>query len=79
MFLYRSGENKVQKIPAARAVGPLLEQTIKPLQREMAEKMLDLADSLLRNVPVFSLGCNMDPQAAVVAYNEIERLIKNEN
>lgn len=79
VFLYRSGENKVQKIPAARAVGPLLEQTIKPLQREMAEKMLDLADSLLRNVPVFSLGCNMDPQAAVVAYNEIERLIKNEN
>ena len=41
--------------------------------------MLDLADMVLRTVPVFSLGCNMDPEAAVVAYNEIERLINDEN
>ena len=70
---------EVERIPAGKAVGLLIEQTIKPMQREMAFKMLEMADLLLRTVPVFSLGCNMDPQAAVVAYNEIERLINDEN
>lgn len=79
IFLHRSEENKVEKISAAKSVGLLIEQTVKPMQREMAMKMLDMADLLLRSVPVFSLGCNMDPQAAIVAYNEIERLIKDEN
>lgn len=79
VFLHRSEENKVKKMPAAVAVPLFLEQTINPSNREMAEKMLDLADMVLRTVPVFSLGCNMDPEAAVVAYNEIERLINDEN
>jgi hypothetical protein len=78
-FLHRSEENKVEKLPPARSVGLLLEQTINPVNREMAEKMLDLVDLLLRSVPTFSLGCNMDPQAAIIAYSEIERLINNEN
>ncbi len=79
VFLHRSKENKVQKMPGAMAVPLFLEQTVNPSNREMAEKMLDLADLVLRTVPVFSLGCNMDPEAAVIAYNEIERLINDED
>ena len=75
-FLHRSEKNTVKKIPPFRAVGLLLEQTIKPADRSLAENMLELADLLLREVPVFSLGCNLDDDAAVIAYNEIERLIK---
>lgn len=74
-FLHRSEKNEVKRIPAIQAVGLLLEQTIKPTDRTLAESMLDLADRLLREIPVFSLGCNMDDEAATVAYNEIERLI----
>lgn len=79
VFLYRNKTNEVEKLPASKAVGLLLEQTINPANRTLAENMLSLADSLLKNIPVFSLGCNMDPQAAEIAYNEIERLIKNED
>ena len=68
VFLHRSKENKVEKMHPARAVALLIEQTINPVNRDMAEKMLDLADLLLRSVPVFSLGCNMDPEAALVSY-----------
>ena len=75
-FLHRSEKNTVKKIPPFQAVGLLLEQTIKPADRSLAENMLELADLLLREVPVFSLGCNLDDDAAVIAYNEIERLIK---
>ncbi len=74
-FLHRSEKNEVRRIPPFQTVSLLLEQTIKPADRTLAENMLDLADKLLRYVPVFSLGCNMDDDAAIVAYNEIERLI----
>ncbi|MBQ6936693.1 MAG: hypothetical protein IJN49_09125, partial [Clostridia bacterium] len=75
-FLHRSEENTVKKIPPFQALSLLIEQTIKPADRSLAENMLELADLLLREVPVFSLGCNLQDDAAVVAYNEIERLIK---
>ena len=75
-FLHRSEENTVKKIQPFQAVSLLIEQTIKPADRSLAENMLELADLLLREVPVFSLGCNLQDDAAVVAYNEIERLIK---
>ena len=75
-FLHRSEENIVKKIPPFQAVSLLIEQTIKPADRSLAENMLELADLLLREVPVFSLGCNLQDDAAIVAYNEIERLIK---
>lgn len=78
-FLHRSETNQVKKLAPAQAVGLLIEQTINPYNKAMAEKMLEHVDSLLRTVPVFSLGCNMDDEAAVVAYNEIERLINSEN
>lgn len=76
VFLHRSEKNEVKRMPTVQAIGMLLSQTIRPSSKEFAEKMLDLADKLLTKVPVFSLGCNMDDDAAIVAYNEIERLIK---
>lgn len=76
VFLHRSEKNEVKRMPVVQAIGMLLSQTIRPNSKELAEKMLELADKLLTEVPVFSLGCNMDDDAAIVAYNEIERLIK---
>ena len=75
-FLHRSETNTVKRIPPFQAVSLLLEQTIKPADRNLAENMLELADLLLREIPVFSLGCNLQDDAAIIAYNEIERLIK---
>ena len=74
-FLHRSEINSVKRIPPFQAVGLLIEQTIKPADKTLAESMLEKVDKLLREVPVFSLGCNMEDEAATVAYNEIERLI----
>lgn len=79
VFLHRSKTNEVTRIPAPLAVSFFLEQTINPFDRSLAEKMLEYTDDILRKIPVFSLGCNLDPEAAEIAYNEIERLIANEN
>lgn len=79
VFLHRSETNEVKKLPSFLAVGKFLEQTINPVDRTLAEKMLEYTDDILRTIPVFSLGCNTDPSAATVAYNGIERLISDEN
>ncbi len=76
IFLHRSETNTVKRIPPIQAVSLLMEQTINPINRGLAEAMLDKVDKLLREVPVFLLGCNMNDDAAITAYNEIERLIK---
>ncbi len=79
VFLHRSETNTVKKIPPHLAVTAFIEQTINPSDRTLAEKMLEHTDNILRSIPIFSLGCNLNSDAAEVAYNEIERLIKNEN
>ncbi len=79
IFLHRSETNQVKKMLPVMAVAPLIEQTIKPADKTLAELMLEQVDSLLGSVPVFSLGCNMNDDAAKIAYTEIERLIGSEN
>ncbi len=79
VFLHRSETNEVKKMPPATAVNLLLEQTINPKNKELAINMLEKVDLLLREIPCFSLGCNMESDAATTAYNGIERLINNEN
>ena len=60
--------------------GPLIiEQTISPGNKALAINMLELLDLLVREVPVFSIRCNMEKDAAPTVYNEIERLISGEN
>ena len=79
VFLFRGKENKVKKLDNSMAAPLVLEQTINPVDKAMAINMLETLDLLLREVPVFTLHCNMEKDAATTAYNEIERLIKDEN
>ena len=79
VFLNRGKENKVSRMDKAMAGPLILEQTINPNNKALAINMLDLLDLLVREVPVFSIHCNMENDAAITAYNEIERLINSEN
>ncbi len=79
VFIKRGEENKVSKIPISEAIKLLFKQTIRSVDAQRAMKSLELVDSILRSVPVFSLECNMDDDAAFVSYNGIERLINDEN
>lgn len=79
VFIKRAEKNKVEKLPVPDSVKLLFEQTIRPNNKNSAEKMLSLVDSLLTSVPVFSLECNMEDDAAITSYTEIERILKNED
>ncbi len=79
VFIKRAKENKVERLPINEAIKLLFGQTIRSKIEERAMVTLEAVDSILRSVPFFSLECNMDDEAAIVSYNGIERLIKNEN
>ena len=66
-ILNRSKDNRIERHGGIAAVSELLEQTLRP-DHKRAE-LLELLDKLVTQVPIWKLHCNMDPEAAVVAFN----------
>ena len=61
------------------AVYPLIvQQTNRSLSADGMKQTLSLIDRMLKVVPVYRLGCNMDIEAARVAYEGMNRLKKQE-
>lgn len=79
IFLHRSEQNTVRRIKPALAVPLFIEQTINPHIREYADEMLRRTDEILTEIPVFSLGCNKEAGTGKFVYEEIERMLLNEN
>ena len=70
-FLFRGEENKMEPLAPARALPLLLSQTLFQLRRERMERLLPLADDLLRHVSVWKLTCNQSDEGAELARNTI--------
>lgn len=68
-FLERAAENRIEVMPTREAVHRILDQTIRPTDTEHMSILLDLLDRLLKDIKVYKLYCNMENEAAFVAYN----------
>lgn len=66
--LRRDKTNSIAPFAGPKAIFALLEQTCRPATPGSREKLLELLDKLLTHVPVWQMGCNMEPEAAVVSY-----------
>ena len=67
-ILERGEENKIHRISAQEALAMLLQQSNRPMDRRKMPKYLELLDELSRKTAFYRLECNMDPQAAKIAY-----------
>lgn len=67
-FLERSPENWIKRRQGGEMVAKLLKQTVRPPVKEEMEALLKYIDKVLTDVPVYSLGVNMDVEAAEMAY-----------
>jgi hypothetical protein len=67
-FLKRGEENAIRPMPANKAVPNLMVQSLWKLNKPQMETQLQLADHLLRTVPVWELTCRNDDDAARVSY-----------
>ena len=67
-ILERAAENAIRPIPAGEAYPMLLQQAYRPRDAAALAKTLTLLDRLAGCVRFWRLGCNMDPEAARLAY-----------
>ena len=67
-ILGRGEENTIRPYKGRQAIHDILEQTIRPQDQNLTENLLELLDRLLQTVPVWKMECNMDPQAALMAW-----------
>lgn len=72
-MLRRSAENKINPLTGAKAVAAFLEQTARPADPLLRSKLLELAVDLVEKVPVWQLLCNMEQEAAEVAYEAMRK------
>lgn len=67
-ILTRDTTNHIEKISADEAFSILLQQTYRPKNPAKMVKTIDLLIQMTKQVSLYRLGCNMDPEAAVVSY-----------
>lgn len=67
-ILTRGVENHIQEIKPSDAYAMLLQQTYRPADRNNLIQTLQLIDKLTNQMKFFKLACNMELQAAEVAY-----------
>lgn len=68
-ILTRSETNHIERISKKEALPMLCQQSYRPCSPIGAQKTLALVDRLGSSVPLYKLGCNMEPEAALVAYH----------
>lgn len=78
-ILERGIENEIRRIPARDALFMLLQQSNRPQSRERMPKYMELVDKLAGSVEFYRLACNMEPRAAVVSYEAMSGLRKEQN
>lgn len=72
-FIHRSEENTILPMEATQIILALYAQTIRPKTEKAAEEFFGLLEHLIYHVPVYSLGCTMEPAAAEFAYNTMHK------
>ncbi len=75
----RSPDNRIAPMDGFNVIYTIIEQTIRPRTQDQLDAVLDIMDGLLSSVPMYRLGCNMEDEAAVVAYEGMSgRKLKND-
>lgn len=68
-FLRQGQENAITPFGGAKAIYALLEQTVRPPEAQLRERLLTLMDRLLTDVPFWQMECNMETSAAQMSFD----------
>ena len=71
-ILTRGEKNSIVRIDKSEAYAMLLQQVYRPQDPLQMAKTLKLVDRMAENVELYRLACNMDIEAAEVAYNAMK-------
>ncbi len=76
-LLDRGAQNEIARADTDTVIDRIFHQVLLPEDPAQLVKQLDLLDTLIREVPVYHLKCNMTQEAALVAYNGMNEPRKN--
>ena len=68
-LLQRDSTDHIERVSFAKEFAAVMRQTYQPPTADGLEKTLDLLTALAARVPLYKLGCTMDPRSALVSYN----------
>lgn len=71
-ILKRDTTNHIERIEKSHAYPMLLQQSYRSINLEKLEKILELIDLLAAKTGLYELGCNMELEAARVAYEAMK-------
>lgn len=75
-ILERGEQNEISQIPAKEAVPMLLQQSNRPQNAQLLPKYLELLENITRKTSFYRLKCNMEPEAALIAYQTMSGNVK---
>ena len=71
--IYQAKENVIKKADTSDMLITILNQTIRPSEIELMDKLLTLIDKMLSKVDIYTLGCNISKEAAELSYNTMSK------
>lgn len=77
-FIEQAQENSIERMNIDDAVPLLFSQTLRPSNVKRTMMLCDFIDELIKNIPVYKLRCNMDIEAAEIAYEAMSKLKGND-
>ncbi len=72
-FIKRGEKNEIHRISSISAIEKILSQTVRSSDKNTMERLLDILGQIVQRIPVYELSCNMDPEAAHIAYNTMSQ------
>lgn len=74
-FIEQAVENSIERMDIDSAVPLLISQTLRPSNVKRTLMLCDFIDELIRNVPVYKLRCNMNIDAAQLAFDTMSKQV----
>lgn len=68
-FIERAETNSIEKLDKNSAVKKIFDQLLMPETSSQANHLFDMIEILIENTEFYTLRCNMEKEAAIVAYN----------
>ena len=73
VILERGAENEIEPVEVSAALPMLLQQSYRPADPVSLSRLLRLLEQMTKKTALYRLRCNMDPEAAQVAYEGMQR------
>ena len=71
-FLHQAKENHIEKATKENAVKHLMNQVYRPRDIMAMSKTLEYVDKIVKEIPIYEMGCNISKEAAAVAYDAMK-------